>query len=106
MKFYFLTTLFLLTLLTSCVVINLTKQQKMTKCSKHNVILKKTLVQTHYGNAFHCGYDILFYSYPNRKKAEDMGSLRPMWPIHRLALVLTCDSCTKMYKIHKQNGNF
>lgn len=110
MKFYIRTIIiFLSTLLTSCIVINIAKRDniKTTKCSMHNVTLRKTLVRTHYGKTYRHANTAL---YPYMKRRAELGCLYPIWPIRRLAITLTCDSCTRLYKKwkanHKEQGDF
>lgn len=96
-------------LLSSCVVINLTKHsnETVTKCSIHNEVLEKALVQAHYGKTRIYTNTTLF---PYSKKPAEMGCLCPIWPSRRLAIVLTCDSCTMLYRKwklnRKENGDF
>ena len=89
-------------MLTSCIVINLAKRdsKEHTKCSIHNVKLKKTLVRIHYGKTFRYTNTALF---PYMKRPAELGCLYPIWPIRRLAITATCDSCTMLYKKWKAN---
>ena len=103
MKFYIkIIIIFLSALMTSCIVINIAKRDtiKITKCSMHHVTLKKTLVRTHYGKTFRYTNTTL---YPYMKRRAELGCLYPVWPIRRLAITLTCDSCTLLYKKWKVN---
>ena len=108
---YFIKIVILLATLvfTSCIVINLTKQNNttLTKCTKHNFVLKKKLVTVQYGKIFNY-YNTTLYPFVKRKAA--LGCMRPIWPIKSLAITFTCDSCTIMHKNwlknRKENGDF
>ncbi len=69
--------------------------------------LNKTMVRTDYGPEYRWSNTTNF---PYMKRCAEMGKVRPIWPIHRLAIILTCDSCTmlnkKWVKKRKKDGDF
>ena len=84
------------TLLTSCLVKNFTKEKKCPDfCDQHHALTgKKAIVRTRYGLL----KDPNKYKYSFAKSPHAMGCLTPMWPIHRLAKIYVCDSCTTLCK--------
>jgi len=85
----------------SCKVRNFTTDNKTT-CSVHNMRLKKKLVKAYYGKPF--SRDVRTEKCPYAKGKVNMGCMYPSFLKRtRFAKIYTCDSCTKVFKIYKQN---
>ena len=75
--------------LQSCIIYNAAKHAKGNICQIHNINMRKGIVHTHYGIAGIRNSN----QYPNAKIKKSMGCDRPLWPIHRLALIYYCSHC-------------
>jgi hypothetical protein len=73
---------------------NLDHVEANNLCSVHKLKMHKVLVQTNFGlSAFE--FDERYLNYPNPKRSTNLGCVKPMWPIHRLAIIYACNECTK-----------
>lgn len=92
-----ITSFFLVLLLNSCIVLNLTKDTPCPDyCDKHHMLTGRTaVVKARYGKL-----DV--YEYPFAKKPHTLSYIMPLWPSHRLVKIYECDKCTNAYKALKK----
>lgn len=97
--FIYFTFLFAIPLITSCIVVNLTKGKECPEyCDHyHKLTGKTTIVRTRYGKLSGDGY-----AYAFAKKPHSMGCLMPSWPKHRLVKIYVCKRCTRVYHHNKK----
>ena len=92
--------LFLIVFLSSCIVVNSTRDVGRV-CKIHNKRMRKTLVRTDFGYAA--------YSYsesPHAKRRENEGCVRPRWPDSRLAVIYHCPVCDSIKKQRDNNNEY